>query len=133
MNRVLLLCLIFLCSLFAFPGLAGTGPDVAQAAQNPPFVCTAIWAVDNGFAGLAVNFTNQLQSEMTVNVYFVWYNPINQIVNIGSQFNANFTPGQTQSFFNAFTSAGMYEVNTFVRDIVGNALSVGCSATATIP
>jgi len=133
MNRVLVLCLIFLCSFFALSGLAGTGPAVAQAAQSPPFVCTAIWASYIGFAGLAVNFTNQMQSEMTVNVYFVWYNPINQIVNIGSQFNDSFTAGQTQTFFNAYQNSGVYDVNTFVRDVVGDALSVSCSATVTIP
>jgi hypothetical protein len=132
MNRVLVLYPIFL-SFFAFSGLAGTGSEVAQAAQNPPFVCTAIWASYYGLAGIVVNFTNQLQSEMTVNVYFVWYNPFNQIVNIGSQFNASFTPGQTQSFYNAYQNSGVYYVNTFVRDLVGDALSVSCSATVTIP
>jgi len=133
MSRVLALCLVFLYSLFALSGMASPGPNVAQAEQSPAFVCTALWASYLGFAGLAVNFTNQLQSEMTIDVYFVWYNSANQVVSIGAQLNDNFTSGQTQTFFNAITYPGVYTVSTFVQDPVGNALSFDCVGSVTIP
>ena len=133
MSRVLALCLVFLYSLFALSGMASPGPNVAQAEQSPAFVCTYLQVPKYGFTGLAVNFTDQLQIEVTVNVYFVWFNSANQVVSIGWQDNVTFAPGQNLGFFNTYTSPGVFTVNTFVQDQVGNALSLDCAAYVAIP
>jgi len=85
-----------------------------------------------GFTGDTVTFTNTAGAR-SVNIFFVWYNSANQIVNIGAQLNVNFAASGSQTFFSAFTAPGTYTVQAFVRDTSNNAASTSYSATVTIP
>jgi hypothetical protein len=125
--------------IYATDSAANTGSATFTftVSTAPPSVTTftstgAAQCTSAGFTGDCATFTNT-KGAQTVNVYFVWYNSADQIVNIGGQLNVSFAAGGSQTFFSAYTAPGTYTVQVFVRDTSNNALSIQYAATVTIP
>ena len=91
----------------------------------------AVSATEDGFTGASVTFTNP-GGASSDNVYFVWYNSANQIVNVGAQLNVAFAAGGSETFFSTISTPGTYTVECFVQSTSGVALSTSYSVTVTI-
>jgi len=91
--------------------------QVTVAQPVEPFVCTGTQVpLDSGFPGLQTTFTSNEQNNVTVDVYFVWYNQLGQVASIDANLGVFFTPGQSLSVFSDFSMPGRYYVMAFVRD-----------------